>query len=119
MRFNIIIFSLKRTMVDKLLNKATLAGNNWWRALRAAGQVRGHAYYEIPKEIKYRYPAPGSCPLDRNDHPNLFKEHWKQPFRGSIYNIRPIEKKLRDEGTERFIAEIPTFDPSASEADRI
>lgn len=50
--------------------------------------MKGHKYYDIPKEIKYRYPAPGSCPLDVEDHPNLYKKHWKTPFRHSPYNIR-------------------------------
>jgi|EP00353_Schmidingerella_taraikaensis_P011012 hypothetical protein len=84
-----------------------------------AGNVKGHAYYEIPKEIKYRYPAPGSAPLDRVDHPNLFKKHWKTPFRHSPYNIRMKEKTYGAENAEQFVPELPTLDPSKSEFERL
>jgi len=49
--------------------------------------VKGYNYYKPPPEIKYRYPAPGSAPHDQNDHPNLYKAHWKTPYRESPYNI--------------------------------
>ena len=51
-------------MVDRLVAKARKTRTNWWEAFKLAGRVRGHEYYKIPAEIKYRYPAPGSCPLD-------------------------------------------------------
>ena len=69
--------------------------------------------------IKYRYPAPGSAPLDRVDHPNLFKKHWKTPFRSSPYNIRMKEKTYGAENHEHTIAEMPTLDPSKSEHERV
>lgn len=91
-------------MVEKLISKAKLARSNWWEAFRLARGVRGDDYYEIPAEIKYRYPAPGSCPLDKVDHPNLYKKHWKTPFRDSPYNIRQKEKHWKTaENTEHFI----------------
>jgi hypothetical protein len=49
--------------------------------------VKGYNYYKPPPEIKYRYPAPGSAPHDEVDHPNLYKKHWKTPYRESPYNI--------------------------------
>ena len=107
-------------MLDKLLGKARLARNNWWEATKLANTVKGHQYYEMPDMIKYRYPAPGSCALERVDHPNLFKMHWKTPFRDSHYNIRAKETVYDGaENTSHFISEIPTVDPSKSEAERI
>ena len=82
--------------------------------------VKGHDYYEIPEEIKYRYPAPGSCPLDQSDHPNLYKKHWKTPFRESNYNIRQKEKTYTTaENTDHFIAKIPAFDSADGDFERL
>lgn len=82
--------------------------------------VKGHEYYKIPSEIRYRYPAPGSCPLDETDHPNLFKKHWKTPFRDSPFNIRSKEKTYTTaENTEHFIEGIPVLSPETSEFDRV
>ena len=106
-------------MVDKLLSKAKKLRGTWWEAFTVARGVKGHQYYDIPKEIKYRYPAPGSCPLDKDDHPNLYKRHWKTPFRDSNYNIRPIEKQYTmEENTIHAIMNTPTIDPQANEAER-
>ena len=91
-------------MVDRLVAKARKTRTNWWEAFKLAGRVRGHEYYEIPDAIQYRYPAPGSCPVDQSDHPNLYKKHWKTPFRDSPYNIRPKEKTYTTaENTDTFI----------------
>jgi hypothetical protein len=49
--------------------------------------ITGYKYYVPPPEVKYRYPAPGSCALDVDDHPNLYKNNWKTPFRQSDYNV--------------------------------
>ena len=85
-----------------------------------AVSVKGHYYYDIPPELKYRYPAPGSCPLDKSDHPNLYKKHWKTPFRESPYNIRQKEKTYTTaENTDHFIGEIPQLDPENNENDRL
>ena len=107
-------------MVDKLLNKARKTRKNWFEAFRMSVSVKGHYYYDIPEEIKYRYPAPGSCPLDKSDHPNLYKKHWKTPFRESPYNIRQKEKTYTTaENTDHFIEQIPSFDAASSEFDRV
>ena len=107
-------------MVEKLISKAKLTRNNWWEAFRAAGNVKGDAYYEIPEMLKFRYPAPGSCALERVDHPNLYKVHWKTPFRSSPYNIRQTEKPYTtEENTDHFISSMPTLDPSKSEHERV
>lgn len=106
-------------MVDKLLSKAKTTRNNWFEAFKLAGNVKGHKYYEIPAALKYRYPAPGSCPLDKSDHPNLYKKHWKTPFRDSPYNIRQKEKTYSiAENSDHFLPEIPQLDPENNEFDR-
>ena len=75
--------------------------------------IHGYAYYEMPGEIRYRYPAPGSCDQAKIDHPNLFKRHWKTPFRDSHLNIRPKEKRLTwNEDAEHYISKIPALDPN-------
>ena len=105
-------------MVDKLMTKVKATRNTWFEAFRMGVSVKGHYYYEIPEQIKYRYPAPGSCPLDKVDHPNLFKKHWKTPFRESPYNIRQKEKTYTTaENTDHFIQEIPTLDPENNFSD--
>ena len=102
-------------MVDKLLSKARKTRKNWFEAFRMGVAVKGDEYYDIPVELKYRYPAPGSCPLDKSDHPNLYKKHWKTPFRQSNYNIRQKEKTYTTaENTEHFIEKIPTLDAATS-----
>ena len=107
-------------MVEKLLSKARTTRNNWYEAFRVARGVKGHEYYKIPAELKYRYPAPGSCPLDEVDHPNLYKKHWKTPFRDSPFNIRSKEKTYTTaENTEHFIEGIPNLDPENNEHDRM
>jgi len=75
--------------------------------------IHGYAYYDIPDNLRYRYPAPGSCALAKHDHPNLYKRHWKTPFRESNLNIRMKEKRMpwADE-TEHFISEMPQLDPA-------
>jgi len=72
--------------------------------------IHGYEYYKPPEGVKYRYPAPGSCALDVDDHFNLYKDDWKRPFRQSELNIRAIEQTLDDEDprqAESFISEIP------------
>lgn len=102
------------------MQKARATRTNWFEAFKLAGSVKGHKYYAIPEAIKYRYPAPGSCPMDVEDHPNLYKKHWKTPFRSSPYNIRQKEKTYTTaENTDHFIGEIPTIDPASSEFDRL
>lgn len=56
--------------------------------------IKGYEYYNIPGEIRMRYPAPGSVALDEVSYPHLFKKHWKTPFRDSQFNIRRKEKKV-------------------------
>ena len=107
-------------MVEKLINKAKVVRKNWFEAYRMMASVKGHYYYDIPEEIKYRYPAPGSCPIDRTSYPHLFKKHWKTPFRDSPYNIRQKEKKYdRMKNTEHYISEIYSPDPAGSEMERL
>ena len=81
-------------MVDKLVKKAYSARDNWWKAVKAGVNLHGYGYYEIPANLRYRYPAPGSCALDEVSHPHMFKKHWKTPFRNSPYNIRQKEKAI-------------------------
>jgi len=66
----------------------------------------------MPDEIRYRYPAPGSCTHDHHSYPHLYKKHWKTPFRDSPYNIRKKEKKIPKEiNTATYISKLVTWDP--------
>ena len=83
--------------MDKIIKKVHKTRLNWWDAFKGAISLHGYYYYKPPPELKYRYPAPGSCPLDELDHPNLYKSHWRTPFRDSPYYIQKKEKKLDDD----------------------
>ena len=105
--------------MDKVVTTFRATRDRWYEVFKLARGVRGHQYYEIPDGIRYRYPAPGSCAQDKSDHHNLFKEHWKTPFRDSVFNIRQVEKKYDDyENSEHLIQSIPEFDASSSEFER-
>lgn len=106
--------------MDKVVTTFRVTRDRWYETFKLARGVRGHQYYKIPDGIKYRYPAPGSCAQDKENSPNLFKKHWKTPFRDSPYNIRPQEKKYDDmENTDHCIQAIPEFDANASEFERL
>jgi hypothetical protein len=80
--------------MDKLAGRVNTQRLTLWKTLRNSVALPGFDYYEkteMPKEIKFRFPAPGSCPQDKANHPHLFKNHWKTPWRNSRLNIRPIE----------------------------
>ena len=47
------------------------------------------------------------------DHPNLYKKHWKTPFRDSPYNVQPQERTITDEeNCEVYTPTKPQFDPN-------
>jgi len=97
--------------MDKVVAKVKQTRHNWWEAFKLSLKIRGYEYYKPPPEIKYRYPAPGSCALTPEDRPNLYKKHWKTPFRESPYNIQIKEKRLTHlENTDHYINEIPSLD---------
>ncbi len=73
--------------MDKFIGKINKTRINWWDTFKNAISIPGYHYYKVPPELHYRYPAPGSCPHDPDDHPNLYKKHWKTPYRESPYNI--------------------------------
>jgi hypothetical protein len=104
--------------MNRLVKAAKNTRTNWMEAFKVSMNIHGYAYYDIPDNLRYRYPAPGSCDLAKHDHPNLYKRHWKTPFRDSNLNIRMKEKRMpwADE-TEHFISEMPSLDP-ANEQDR-
>lgn len=77
--------------MDKLVKFAKKSRADVWDAFGNAISIPGYKYYTPPEQLKYRYPAPGSCPLDITDHPNLYKNDWKTPFRHSDYNVKRIE----------------------------
>jgi len=86
-----------------------------WGAFKAGISIKGYRYYEPPATIKYRYPAPGSCSMDVVDHPNLYKNDWKVPFRNSEYNIANIERSLEDMDplqAENSISKFIELDPN-------
>ena len=83
--------------MDKLVKNIKRVRGDTWGAFKEAISIPGYKYYVPPPEIKYRYPAPGSCALEESDHPNLYKNDWKTPFRHSDYNISKVEIRLRDD----------------------
>jgi len=99
--------------MDKVLGKINHTRLNWWQAFKLGIHLKGYDYYKPPPELKYRYPAPGSCPLDQVDHPHLYKKHWKTPYRESPYNIQKKERKITDdENVEVYASYFPEFDPN-------
>lgn len=99
--------------MDKVLGKINQTRLNWYQAFKGGIGIKGYDYYKHPAELKYRYPAPGSCALDEVDHPHLYKKHWKTPYRESPYNIQKRERRITDEeGTETFASHFPEFDPT-------
>lgn len=99
--------------MDKLLGKLNQTRLNWYQAFKGGIGIKGYDYYKPPGEIKYRYPAPGSCPHDEVDHPHLYKKHWKTPYRESPYNIQKKERLITDEeNVEIYASAIPEFDPN-------
>ena len=100
-------------MTSKIVNAVKNGQKDMWSAFKAGISIKGYHYYEAPEEIKYRYPAPGSCAMDEEDHPNLYKNDWKVPFRTSDYNIRPIELQYRDDDprqAQSYVSGIPKYD---------
>lgn len=88
-----------------------------WGAFKKGISITGYRYYKPHDEVKYRYPAPGSCALDNVDHTHMYKLDWKTPFRQSEYNIRAIELRYDDDDPRQatnYVAKIPAFDGSHS-----
>ena len=106
-------------MVDKILSRVERTKANWWTHLKKASNISpNYKYYEIHENLKYRYPSPGSCEQAKYDHPNLFKIHWKTPYRESQYNLRPKEKRPEigwDDGenwiSKKYGQGLPELDP--------
>ncbi len=98
--------------MDKVLGKVNQTRLNWWQAFKIGVNLKGYEYYKPPAELKYRYPAPGSVALDNESYPHLQKQHWKTPYRDSVYNIQKTQKIITDgENVEVFSHAAPTFDP--------
>lgn len=99
--------------MDKILKRVKKVRNNWSEAFKVSVNIHGYNYYDLPGELRYRYPAPGSCALDKTSHLHLFKNHWKVPFRDSHFNVRaiPLKTTWPDE-TDHYISEFPSLDPN-------
>lgn len=48
--------------------------------------------------------------MDPVDHPNLFKENWKTPYRDSSYNVQKKLKIYDQENMPESYGSIPQFD---------
>lgn len=83
--------------MDKFITQVSRTRKDMWKSFKKGVAIPGYHYYEAPKELKYRYPAPGSQPFYEEDHFNLYKEDWKTPFRQSQFNIQKVESVLDDE----------------------
>jgi len=104
-------------MVDKVIKNVKRNNHAMWDAFKAGCNIHGYQYYEIPPELRYRYPAPGSVALDKKSFPHLFKKHWKTPFRDSAFNIRP--KEVRPIMTNDNLEEMgcmPELDPNNAQS---
>lgn len=98
-------------MVDKLVKTVSTTRKNWYEAFKMSVNIKGYEYYEMPEEIRMRYPAPGSVPHDKDSYPHLYKKHWKTPFRDSNYNIRHKEKVVDPEvNTKHYISGLVEWD---------
>ena len=110
-------------MVDKILSRVERTKTNWWTHFKKSVNIsNNYKYYQIPENLKYRYPSPGSCELGKEDNPNLYKIHWKTPYRDSQFNIRLKERRdvIGDENTVHMISKkyghgIPELDPNNPE----
>lgn len=74
--------------MDKIINRIKSTRRNMWSDFKKFMKPEGYKYYEMPKELKFRYPAPGSVPRTQEERPNTFKPNWKTPWRDSVHNIR-------------------------------
>jgi hypothetical protein len=102
--------------ISHIVNKTK---KNWFDAFKVACNIHGYNYYEIPENLRYRYPAPGSCALDKTSHPHLFKRHWKTPFRDSHLNVRMKEKTVSwEDDANHYMSRLPELDP-ANEVDAL
>ena len=102
-------------MADKVIKFVKKGRADVWHAFKRGISITGYRYYDIPQNLKYRYPAPGSCPMDEIDHPNLYDNDWKLPYRNSIHNIRKIELSYEDDDPRmnvNYVPAKPTWDPS-------
>ena len=80
--------------------------------------LRGYDYWKQPKEIKYRYPAPGSVPQRPQDRPHLYKHDWRTPFTESPFDVRTIDKvELLQERAEHFYPKATTQPKEGNPAD--
>ena len=79
--------------MSKLVKSIKRVRADQWQSFKDTISIKGYKYYVPPPEIKYRYPAPGSCAITEEDRPHMFKDDWKEAYRTSIYNVRPIELK--------------------------
>lgn len=99
--------------MDKVAHKLNQTRINWWQAIKLGVNLKGYNYYKPPPELKYRYPAPGSHAIDQESYPNVFKKHWKTPYRESPYNIQKKERRVtNDDNTVTYVSELPIYDAS-------
>lgn len=74
-------------MADKVVNFVKKGRRDMWQAFKSGISITGYrhngnyGYYKLHDSLKMRYPAPGSCALEELNHPNLFKNDWKIPYR--------------------------------------
>ena len=103
-------------MADKLVNAVKKSRADMWGAFKKGISITGYKYYKPPPELKYRYPAPGSCSLEGDGvHRHRYKLDWKTPFRTSEYNVRMIELRYDDDDPRlavNYHAKIPQLDGS-------
>lgn len=100
-------------MADKIVNAVKKSRADVWSSFKKGISITGYKYYKPHDEVKYRYPAPGSCALDNVDRRHMYKLDWKTPFRVSEYNVRSQELRYDDDDPRtaaNYVAAIPEFD---------
>lgn len=105
--------------MDKAIKQVKKIRADWWEVFKDFIKIPGYHYYKGPPELKVRYPAPASGKRTPVDSPNLFKVHYKVPFRDHPFNIRPKPIKVNKmEGSLHFMTgKNKELDPSR-EVDR-
>lgn len=75
--------------MDKIVGGIKRARRTVWNDFKDFLKNPGYKYYEMPKELKFRYPAPGSVAEKEDFINNCDKTDWSTPYEKSGYNIRP------------------------------
>lgn len=86
--------------------------------MKTSLELKGYTYYLPPPEVKYRYPAPGSCSMNETDRFWMYKTDWKMPYRTSAFNIQKTYLKYDaddEDGTGKGMSHTLSHEPNLEE----